>query len=239
MSKARDRIVAAARQCIFAKGVAATSVQDISEMAQVARSSFYRHFRDIDDVLVALAIGIWTEQLVTLTGEVQTIATVRQRWTHYLARMVTTGSQLQTQDSLFSEDHFVRLVRLFYRGPKRPIDDLVAVMTPLLETAQASGELRTDVSVEELAIWLLRQSWALCSAPPFGGWQAGGLTRYIETFVLPSLLNPQLQPAPVARQSADLLTAAAGQQLQSDINQLTAVIRQLDTHLQTLLTTRG
>jgi AcrR family transcriptional regulator len=226
--------MAAARQCIFTHGVAGTSVQDISELAQVARSSFYRHFRDLDDVLVALAIGIWTEQLVTLTGEVQAIAGTRARWTHYVVRMVNSGAALQAQDNLFSEDHFVRLVRLFYRGPQRPIDALVAVMTPLLDSGQTSGELRTDVSAAELAVWLLRQSWALCSAPPFGGWQAEELARYIETFVLPSLLRPSPDQVP------DLLpAAAAGQPLQDQISELTEVIRQLHAQVQTLLTTRG
>jgi AcrR family transcriptional regulator len=50
---ARDRIVAAAADLFFRKGIHATGVDTLIEEANVAKSTFYRHFRSKDELIVA------------------------------------------------------------------------------------------------------------------------------------------------------------------------------------------
>jgi AcrR family transcriptional regulator len=50
---ARDRIVAAASDLFFRRGIRATGVDTLIERADVAKSTFYRHFRSKDDLIVA------------------------------------------------------------------------------------------------------------------------------------------------------------------------------------------
>jgi AcrR family transcriptional regulator len=50
---ARDRIVTAASDLFFRRGIRATGVDTLIEQADVAKSTFYRHFRSKDDLIVA------------------------------------------------------------------------------------------------------------------------------------------------------------------------------------------
>jgi AcrR family transcriptional regulator len=49
----RDRIVGAAADLFFSKGIHATGVDTLIEQADVAKSTFYRHFRSKDELIVA------------------------------------------------------------------------------------------------------------------------------------------------------------------------------------------
>ncbi|MDP9301522.1 MAG: TetR/AcrR family transcriptional regulator [Actinomycetota bacterium] len=49
----RDRIVGAAADLFFSKGIHATGVDTLIERSSVAKSTFYRHFRSKDELIVA------------------------------------------------------------------------------------------------------------------------------------------------------------------------------------------
>ncbi len=51
---ARNMIVAAGARVLASKGIRATAVEDLLEAAQVSRRTFYRIFKDKDDVALAL-----------------------------------------------------------------------------------------------------------------------------------------------------------------------------------------
>ena len=51
--QARDRVVRAAADLFFRKGIHATGVDTLIEQAGVAKSTFYRHFRSKDELMVA------------------------------------------------------------------------------------------------------------------------------------------------------------------------------------------
>ena len=53
MDRPRDRIVGAAADLFFSKGIRATGVDTLIEHAGVAKSTFYRHFRSKDQLVVA------------------------------------------------------------------------------------------------------------------------------------------------------------------------------------------
>ena len=50
----RDELMAAAEALFLEKGFAATSVDEIVRLADVAKGTFYLHFRSKDDILIAL-----------------------------------------------------------------------------------------------------------------------------------------------------------------------------------------
>jgi len=53
VDRPRDRIVGAAADLFFRKGIRATGVDALIEHANVAKSTFYRHFRSKDELIVA------------------------------------------------------------------------------------------------------------------------------------------------------------------------------------------
>src|SRR6267154_5618330 len=53
--RTRETILAAAEHVFRRKGIDSTTVNDITEQADVAYGSFYNHFRSLDEVVSALA----------------------------------------------------------------------------------------------------------------------------------------------------------------------------------------
>jgi AcrR family transcriptional regulator len=53
VDRPRDRIVGAAAELFYRKGIRATGVDTLIEQANVAKSTFYRHFRSKDELVVA------------------------------------------------------------------------------------------------------------------------------------------------------------------------------------------
>lgn len=66
-SHTRQRVLRAALEVFAADGIEATRVQDLLEAANVARRTFYRHFRGKEDVLSALYEHVTAELVRALT----------------------------------------------------------------------------------------------------------------------------------------------------------------------------
>ena len=222
MTKARDKILLAAQQCFGEAGVAGTNVQQIADCAGVARSSFYRHFRDIDDILLALATQMWTQQLQALCNKCEAIADPIQKWRIFINRMVAMGTQLPESGAMFAENTILHVVRLFYRGQNDTTGKMNRALLPFVEQAKFRNELRNDIDSASITDWLLRQCWSLSSIPPANGWKDEALDHYINAFIFPSLLHPAL----MTNRAVD-----ATAQLSSEIRRLTEVIARLDARI--------
>lgn len=232
MSKAKEKILAAAQQCFLRNGVKGTSVQDIADTAQIARSSFYRHFRYIDDILVALAIGLWTQSLKHLAATISRGGNPVEKWRDFIVGMVNVTSANAGSDPLQAEDIILHVVRLFYRDREHALAKITDALAPIIDAAKTQRELRNDVESMRIAEWLLRQAWALSSLPMTSEWDRPELERYIETFVLPGLLHPDLLAHGAARTEVKLPQVEI-KQLQSDIHKLSTVIERLEQRLNT------
>jgi AcrR family transcriptional regulator len=69
--RTRSALISAAREVFGAKGVQATTIQDITDAADVAKGSFYNHFHDAGEILRAVVeetLSDLGEQLKALTG---------------------------------------------------------------------------------------------------------------------------------------------------------------------------
>jgi AcrR family transcriptional regulator len=69
---AHDRIVAAAADLFFRKGIRATGVDTLIEEANVAKSTFYRHFRSKDELIVAWLRSPQARWIDVVTGQLGT-----------------------------------------------------------------------------------------------------------------------------------------------------------------------
>lgn len=222
MRNVEQRILKAAEQCFVAHGVIATQVQQIVEAAGIARSTFYRYFRDVDDVLLKIVTQLWVLHLQQLLEQTSTLACPAQRWRGLIVGMANSGSERPLGNAFVAEDIFLHVVRLIYRNPQNAQAQLIERMVPAIKKAQANQELRTDIGAQQIAEWLLRQAWALSSTPPVEGWQTAELDNYIDIFLLPGLLHPSPQ------ESNPSVTI---ERLISELQRLTCVVEKIDARI--------
>lgn len=156
-AKTRERIVTAAADLMYARGVGATTLDDVLTASGVSKSQLYRHFAGKDEIVRAV-IELMGERVIqrersALEG-VSTLAGLR-RWRDALVRnnAVQHGAYGCALGSFASEvadhDEVARraLVGLFaeWRG----------LLTGALERLRENGTLPPDAPVEDLGTGLL------------------------------------------------------------------------------------
>jgi TetR/AcrR family transcriptional repressor of nem operon len=153
----RDRIVQAAADLMYVKGVHATTLDDVRAATGTSKSQLYRHFPD-KEALVHAVIALRGRQVIE--RETQRLGRLNSfsglvRWRNALVQanslqngaygcaLGSMASELADQD----EEARVRLGELF-----KSWEDLLAAG---LRRMQAKGTLRPDADPDQLAIGLM------------------------------------------------------------------------------------
>ncbi|MBU6257431.1 MAG: TetR/AcrR family transcriptional regulator [Burkholderiales bacterium] len=141
-SSTRTRLLDAARRLFAEKGVAGTTIDDITDLADLGRATFFNHFAGKDAVLQAL----WGEQ----------IAHFAQTVTTQLERPLSTAERLLNVFRAFEEaaelrPQYLRVVtgELERDGQnqstgRQRIERFHAALRPLIEAGIAQGDVRSD-----------------------------------------------------------------------------------------------
>lgn len=150
----REQLLDAAERLFLARGLAATSLQDIAREAGVTRGALYWHFAD----KVALAEALF--ERVDLPLEQALVEAERDLGADPLAQLRTlAGSAIR----LVRDDGPARraFTILLHSGPflgelaplaqrhEESIDDCASRMERLIAAAMAAGQLRCDVSARQ------------------------------------------------------------------------------------------
>jgi AcrR family transcriptional regulator len=138
----RDKILAAAHAA-FADPDAEVSMAEISRRAGVGMATLYRNFpgrRELLEALYAERIGALCEAAETVSGE--TSGEVLVTWLHQFFAFVTSKRALAAE----LLDRSDGAIPLMGEGRSR----VLAAGRPLLEAAQRSGEVRNDLSLEQI-----------------------------------------------------------------------------------------
>jgi AcrR family transcriptional regulator len=151
--RTRDALVDEALRLFGAKGVDATSVDEITAAAAVAKGTFYVHFARKQDVLLEHAARIMVE-IDDLSSE-----------GGFRASTLRLAGRLSGVDAELPRSLRGRIVREIVGNPEdwlRILGDrktLRQLVEPLVEAGQRHGEVRTDLSPGRLAqaltiLWL-------------------------------------------------------------------------------------
>lgn len=189
----RERILQVTAELVQQQPVKSLRVQDICAAAGISRTSFYREFSNIDDVIGTHAIQRWRRTMTTVITGLPT-ATTLERWRQLLG--VMTRLAASKADGLIRDDSVLYIIGLMYKDDGTHLKELIAVLRPMIEQARAEGVFRNDLSVEDIADWVLRQSWVLASVPLPGSNPDADLQRYIDLALAavqkPAAANDQL-----------------------------------------------
>lgn len=156
-AQTRERIVAAAADLMFVRGVGTTTLDDVLAAGAVSKSQLYRHFANKDEIVRAV-IELMGERVIqreqNALGRVSTMAGLR-RWRDALVRnnALRHGAYGCALGSFASEvaDHD-DVARRALLGLFAEWKDLLA---GAIRRLQENGTLPPDAPVDELATGLL------------------------------------------------------------------------------------
>ncbi|MEZ2408974.1 TetR/AcrR family transcriptional regulator [Bosea sp. RCC_152_1] len=177
----RDRLLQAARE-VFGTGRAEASLEAVARQAGVGIGTLYRHF-PTREALFEAVYRHEVDQLAALAGtlakEAGPVEALRQ-WLQAQVQLVATKKGMLAALALAAHAPADLYAYSFER--------LTAAIGTLLDRAVEAGELRSDVSAEEI----LRALIGMCYLHDKPGWQAT-VVRLANIFV-DGLLVPGVRP---------------------------------------------
>ncbi len=161
----RDRLIDAAEQCLTAKGIRATTVSEVAEVAGVSRGWLYRHFPDKADLLGAAIVRLndafWGEAstlLDSVSGLDQQIAlgVVQARTASEAPGALVLKLRREEPEA------FTACVGLGVRGL---IPEIAEFWVPYVQAAVDAGEIHPDTDCAEAGEWIARIMMSLATVP--------------------------------------------------------------------------
>ncbi|MET0364476.1 MAG: helix-turn-helix domain-containing protein [Sphingobium sp.] len=181
-----ERIVEAARTCFERYGIRKTTIEDIATAAGVSRPTVYKHFPSKQQIVEHISLAEMAKVHDTLRARMTRQASFADTVTEAVLLSVEAGGENPYVR------RFVQDVELSARSQEP--DSLFQVEARarwmhVLERAQASGELATDIDMEQTVAWLSLSQMMLLSTRARLGIADGELRHFIRRFVVEPLLE--------------------------------------------------
>ncbi len=186
------RVLLAARECFARHGVDRTTMADVAKAVGISRQTLYNTIAGRDELIEAvlvLRIEEIADVLEAAAGQPTVVDAI-------VETSVTAVDLARHDDELSNLVDTASSLRLFeiIAGPYPAVHAAVArVFRPLFERARRLGELRTDVSDDELVEWIRTVYLSLILRTDL---DAGAIRRAVRTFLLPSMTYRLAAPPP-------------------------------------------
>lgn len=184
-----DRLLDATEKSLMAKGIRATTMIDVAELAGVSRSWLYRHYPDKPAMVGAAIVRLVETSWERDSAEISVI----EGFENQLVAGVTIGRRAY-------DDPGTLLMRLRTREPEEfaacagagvlgLVPDLAGFWLPYLRAAIETGEIHPDTDVDEASEWIARVMISLGSVPGncIDPDDPAALRRHFRRYVLPAL----------------------------------------------------
>ena len=157
----RDRVLAAAYECVARFGIAKTTVEDVVKQSGVSRATVYRVFPGGKDELLRAAVSWEMDRFfLRLAEEVVAapdFASMLERGLAF-AHSAVHGHEV-LQKVLMTEPE--RILPLLTTEQDRPLTYITAFLLPYLELERNVGRVRAGVDLEESADFVARMILSL------------------------------------------------------------------------------
>jgi len=153
----RDATLDTTAALVAEHGPLSVTMSQIAETTGIGRATLYKHFPDVEAILVA-----WHERQIT--GHLEQLAAIRDRGGAARGRLEAV---LEAYALISHEHHGTELAALLHRGDHvaRAQQHLSDLIEGLLTEAAQTGDLRDDVAPAELATYCLHALTAARSLP--------------------------------------------------------------------------
>jgi AcrR family transcriptional regulator len=156
----RDAILDATTTLVAQQGLRSVTMSKIAELTGIGRATLYKYFPDVDTVLLA-----WHERQIT--GHLEHLAAVRDQVSDAQPRLerVIEAYALILHDS--HGHHDAELTAFLHRDEHLPHaqKQLRDMMWTVVSEAAATGDVRDDVSPDELTTYCLHALDAASALP--------------------------------------------------------------------------
>lgn len=185
----RDRLTDAAEVCLRAKGIRATTVSEVAEIAGVSRGWLYRHFPDkvtlLGAAIVRLNNAYWSDAhalLERIDGlDRQLAAGIRHGRTAY-----DDPGALLMKLRLEEPEDFAACAGAGVQGL---VPDLADFWTRYLIAARDSGDVHADTDIAEASEWVARVLISLATVPgdTLDVGDSDAVLTHVRRYVMPGL----------------------------------------------------
>jgi AcrR family transcriptional regulator len=161
----RDRLIDAAEVCLRTKGIRATTVSEVAEVAQVSRGWLYRHFPDKVSLLGAAIVRLnevyWSEAHAMLEPLESLDRRIAAGVVHGRTAYDDPGALLMRLRMAEPEE----FAACAGAGVQGLVPDLADFWQRYLIVARDNGEIHTDVDIAEASEWVARVIISLVTVP--------------------------------------------------------------------------
>jgi AcrR family transcriptional regulator len=185
----RDRLIDAAEECLRVKGIRATTVSEVAEVAGVSRGWLYRHFPDkvslLGSALVRLNDAYWSEAhsvLERVDGlDRQLAAGIRHGRTAY-----DDPGALLLKLRMDEPEEFAACAGAGVQGL---VPDLAEFWSRYLIAARDGGDIHGDLDIAEASEWVARAIISLATVPGarLNPADDAAVLRHVRRYVMPGL----------------------------------------------------
>jgi len=185
----RDRLTDAAEVCLRAKGIRATTVSEVADVAVVSRGWLYRHFPDkvslLGAAIVRLNDAYWSKAH-TMLDEVegldrQLAAGIRHGRTAY-----DDPGALLMKLRVDEPEEFAACAGAGVQGL---VPDLADFWTRYLIAARDAGDVHADTDIAEASEWVARVLISLATVPgeTLDASDSNAVLTHVRRYVMPGL----------------------------------------------------
>ena len=177
----RDRLIRAADKEIAARGTNGVQMEAVAKIAGVSRATAFRQLGSVSEMLVQVALLRARRHVAAVDA---LMATKTGVFAKLEAALVYTAQQLPSDPSISA------LIAQHAASVHDPRVHQVAVdvMSPVLEEGQRSGQIRTDIDIDEMVDFLVEQTYLAAEEIDRSDDE---VRRRFRHFIIPGLATPK------------------------------------------------